>query len=170
MISAPTATLSPCFLGRVLARGVRHEEGVMSEHPHANSGIVSSDSAAEPYVVTRGKPPKETQFRKGQSGNPRGRPKGSLNFKTLLQLDLERTITMANNNGGRVRLSKKDAMARRLMAQALKGDLRAIEAVLRYSGEMAGDGEALPPMDTDPARETAILAAYLSRRDGQGTA
>ncbi len=31
---------------------------------------------ADDYEIGYGKPPKQTQFRKGQSGNPRGRPKG----------------------------------------------------------------------------------------------
>ncbi len=37
------------------------------------------------YKVGFGKPPIEPQYKKGQSGNPRGRPKGSRNHKTILQ-------------------------------------------------------------------------------------
>ena len=40
------------------------------------------------YKVGYGKPPKQTQFKKGVSGNPSGRPKGSLNMATVLQRTL----------------------------------------------------------------------------------
>jgi hypothetical protein len=36
-----------------------------------------------PYNVGYGKPPVQTRFRKGQSGNPKGRGKGSRNFATV---------------------------------------------------------------------------------------
>jgi hypothetical protein len=36
------------------------------------------------YQVGYGKPPKDTRFKKGQSGNPRGRAPGAKNLKTLL--------------------------------------------------------------------------------------
>ena len=42
------------------------------------------DEADDEYDVGYKKPPKRTQFKPGQSGNPRGRPKGTKNLKTDL--------------------------------------------------------------------------------------
>ena len=39
----------------------------------------------EEYEVGYGRPPKSGQFKNGQSGNPKGRPKGSLNLKTIVK-------------------------------------------------------------------------------------
>ena len=36
------------------------------------------------YAVGFAKPPQSGQFRKGESGNPKGRPKGSMGLKTLV--------------------------------------------------------------------------------------
>lgn len=140
----------------------------MSEH-QATSGSAGSAEPADGYVVTRGKPPREHQFKAGKSGNPSGRPKGSLNFKTLLQRELDRQIT-GTSNGRAVRMTKREAMAVRLVSEAMRGNLKAIDAVLHHSGETAASTQALPPMDTDPARDAAILAAYLARFPQGGTA
>ena len=44
------------------------------------------------YEVGYGKPPRHTRFIKGQSGNPRGRPTGAKNLKTLLSEALNETV------------------------------------------------------------------------------
>jgi hypothetical protein len=43
--------------------------------------------------VGRGNPPKQTQFRKGTSGNPNGRPKGSKNLSTLIREAANQQVT-----------------------------------------------------------------------------
>jgi hypothetical protein len=40
------------------------------------------------YKVGYGKPPKSGQFKRGKSGNPKGRPKGSLKLATDLAAEL----------------------------------------------------------------------------------
>ncbi len=61
----------------------------------------------EKYSVGWGKPPRDTRFKKGQSGNPKGRPKGSKNFATVLAKILK-TRVPANVNGRRCLIPKLD--------------------------------------------------------------
>jgi hypothetical protein len=52
------------------------------------------------YEVGYGKPPKHTRFKPGQSGNPKGRPKASKDFRSLLHRALfkkRRLLKMARS-------------------------------------------------------------------------
>jgi hypothetical protein len=49
------------------------------------------------YDVGYRKPPREHQFKPGQSGNPKGRPRGSKSFTTLLVEELGTKITIQEN-------------------------------------------------------------------------
>lgn len=51
-------------------------------------------------AVGYGKPPKHSQFKSGQSGNPKGRPKGTRNFKSDLHDTLQMPLKITKN--GRV--------------------------------------------------------------------
>ena len=46
------------------------------------------------YDIGYGMPPKSTRFKKGQSGNPAGRKKGSRNLATIVRRELEEEITI----------------------------------------------------------------------------
>jgi hypothetical protein len=85
----------------------------------------SDDRGAGDYDVGYGKPPKHTRFRKGQSGNPRGRAKNTRNLKTELRSVLDETLSLSMA-GREVKLSARKAMLLALRNKALKGDTRAI--------------------------------------------
>jgi hypothetical protein len=86
--------------------------------------------------VGYGNPPKKTQFKKGQSGNPRGRPKGHPNLATVLEKALHEKVII-NENGRRRVVTKLEAAAKQLVNKAAAGDLRALQqlAALARSGE-----------------------------------
>ena len=71
--------------------------------------------------VGYGCPPVEHQFKPGQSGNKRGRPKGSKNEATILDELLSRKITI-NQNGTTRRISVLEGMLLKFAEDALRGN------------------------------------------------
>ncbi len=94
--------------------------------------------------VGRGHPPKHTQFRKGSSGNPKGRPKGSKNLSTLLT---EAALDQVSATiGGKTRtISKLQATAMQLATKAASGDLAAINKLLDWVDEIETRAAAAKP-------------------------
>jgi len=113
------------------------------------------------YKVGYGKPPKETQFKPGRSGNPRGRPKGSRNLATDLAAELGEQITVREDGHSR-RISKQRALIKSLMAKALQGDVRASAATLALYARVITE----PPDTADDevqADELQILRRFVPR-------
>src|SRR5258708_21951238 len=73
-------------------------------------------------------PPVKSQFRKGQSGNPRGRRKGQRNLAAVLAEVLGQTVTV-KQGGNSQRMSKGEALIQILLTKAHQGDGRAIKAM-----------------------------------------
>jgi len=89
---------------------------------------VPSDRTGD-YEVGYKKPPKETRFKKGKSGNPRGRPHGSKNLATLLGEALDTPITVVED-GARRQRTKRDVVIAQLVDQSAGADLRATKLLL----------------------------------------
>ncbi len=96
------------------------------------------------YDVGYGKPPEHSRFKKGQSGNPRGRAKGSKNLATVLSETLDETVTVTEN-GRRRKISKREALAKQLVNRAAQGDAKTIQICLRLLGQIDRGRELRPP-------------------------
>ena len=98
----------------------------------------------EDYEVGYGKPPRHTRFAKGQSGNPRGRPRGAKNFNTLLEEALDEPVTVTEN-GGRRKVSKLQAIVTQLVNRSATADFRAIKILLDKLRDIERETEPASP-------------------------
>jgi hypothetical protein len=89
------------------------------------------------YEVGYGKPPRHTRFQKGQSGNPQGRQKGSKNLTTLLGDALNEPVIVAEN-GGRQKITMREAIIKQLLKRSATADLRAIQILLDMVRDKSG--------------------------------
>jgi hypothetical protein len=71
------------------------------------------------YEVGYKKPPKHSQFKKGQSGNPRGRPRGSKNFSTKLREAADEKVSITEKNGKRRKVSLEEVAIKRFLRKAI---------------------------------------------------
>jgi len=81
------------------------------------------------YDVGYKKPPKNTQFQPGESGNPKGRPKGVKNLASDLAEELEQFVVV-HEGSQTLKVTKQRAMLKSLFAKAMKGDVRATSALI----------------------------------------
>jgi len=109
------------------------------------------------------RPPKSAQFKKGKSGNPKGRPKGSGNLITLLENELNQKITV-NENGKKKEISRKQAMVKRMVTEALQGNNKTMMAMfemLRRAGKFDENDED----DQLPNDYQSILDSFIAKRE-----
>jgi Family of unknown function (DUF5681) len=98
------------------------------------------------YEVGYGKPPRHTRFEPGRSGNPRGRPPGAKNMKTLLSKALNELV-IVTEDGGRRKVSKREAIVTQLVNRSAKADYKAIQILLGMLRDIKSDTD---PHSSDP--------------------
>jgi len=124
--------------------------------------------AKDDYEIGYKKPPKQAQFQPGQSGNPKGRPKGSKNLATDLQEELGQKIVITEGNKKQT-VTKQRAMLKTMFAKALKGDARSATVLINL---ILGLHQVKDDQDNDTALsadDAAILAAYEAKLKEQSS-
>lgn len=118
------------------------------------------------YEVGYGRPPKHGQFKKGQSGNPKGRKKGARGLKTDLKSELNERIAITENGKTR-KLTKQQLMFKQLAAKAGCGDMRAIRILTDLALTLLGpDDESVASRKSLSVDDEAILQNYLRKVQG----
>ena len=129
------------------------------------------------YEVGYCKPPKDTRFKPGQSGNPKGRPRGARNLRTAFREALQEKVEV--REGGRMRrIPKMDAIIQVTLNKGLKGDPKGLAAIVQIA-RMTGLMDEEPDTSANEnlsAQDQAILEDFLARQgiepsalDGEGS-
>ena len=109
-----------------------------------------------------GKPPRHTRFTKGQSGNPKGRPKGAKNLSTILQKASREPVTVTIR-GRTVVITKLEAGMHQLANQAANGDLKAIRDLMYWHQAFQESEQASAPASSWTEREIPVMESLLRR-------
>lgn len=125
------------------------------------------------YEVGYGRPPVETRFKPGRSGNPRGRKKGSRNVSTLVQEALEELVVV-QVNGRRRKVTKLQAAFIQQANKAAAGDPKAVKlmldvlngATVREAGERPATTATSPG---DRRKQDQLILKALTNRIAGGT-
>jgi len=123
---------------------------------------------ASEYEVGYRRPPRAHQFQPGRSGNPKGRPKGARSILSILSDELDKPIS-AQIRGRTVTMSRREALAQRIIEQALKGDHRTVAMLVKVEGAAApAEDQASPANQSLSPSEYALLQAYLAKLAAEG--
>jgi hypothetical protein len=117
------------------------------------------------YEVGKGRPPLTTRWKSGQSGNPKGRPKGSRPLGAVLQDIIQQKVSVTESGKTR-RIPALEVMLRRLANDAMRSDQRAIKLLLSLVDRYAESPETALQLRGMLAEDEAILAQYLREPAG----
>ena len=119
------------------------------------------------YRVGYRSPPKSTQFKKGESGNPKGRPKGSRGLQNIMVEELKSNVTI-HENGRSKTVKKGEVIVKQMVNKAMAGDHKAAHLVLGVSQqhEYQQYQEALTEasdIKTTPQEDRIVMQSIMER-------
>lgn len=115
------------------------------------------------YPIGYKKPPQNTRFKKGKSGNPKGRPPRSRNFLTLLKEELGQQVVVTEH-GSKRSITKMEAMIKRIVSGALQGDQRSTTTlieILKRTNQLHEDNSTAD--ENSPVEYEQLLEEYIQR-------
>ena len=142
------------------------------DDPHAEPSREAAGTGEETTSerVGRGHPPRDTRFKPGQSGNPRGRPKGARSLAEDIRREMRKTAVVTVD-GKSARQTFQALTAQQLTLAGAKGSLKAIELGAKLTGQASGSDPApIAPQETLALDEDAYRRIHerLGRRLAKG--
>lgn len=103
---------------------------------------MADDEKKPAYDVGYGKTPQHTRFKPGQSGNPKGKPKGAKNLATIVGNAIKEKVVVTDKNGKRKSVSKLEVAVTQLANKAASGDQKALLQLIPLVQLIEGRAEA----------------------------
>lgn len=122
-----------------------------------------ADATGKGYKIGKGKPDPKFAWQPGQCPNPKGRPKGSKNIKTLMKASQRKTVTV--NKGGRPRkFTINEVGLHGLEQEVLRGSRSAFLTYLDLQDRYQDREEMKTSMKALLSEDEAIIAYMLARK------
>ena len=120
------------------------------------------------------RPPSHSQFKSGQSGNPRGRPRGSRNLQTILREELDQKVQVTDNGRPKM-MTKRRIAVRQQIDKAVKGCPKAFSVLVKLDVDAGGSTsgprspDAAPPSEIPLSAYDDVVSNFLDQlRDHEG--
>ncbi|MDP3740413.1 MAG: DUF5681 domain-containing protein [Hyphomonadaceae bacterium] len=115
------------------------------------------------HKIGYARPPQDSKWKKGQTGNPSGKKKARKDFGAALNDLLDKKVPV-RIDGKIVQMTGREAMMHNLFLKAMTGNLRDMVAFTKFI-------EATTPaaLDPEPPPRTRVVFHFQDVRDGQPT-
>jgi hypothetical protein len=121
-----------------------------------------TDELNDNYPVGYRNPPRHTRFKKGQSGNPKGRAKGSKNLATLIMSVVNERVPIVEN-GKRRKITKLEAMTKQLANRGAQGEPKATQLLLGMLQLYEERGGTAPQTTAVGEADREVMALLFAR-------
>ncbi len=134
--------------------------GVTPSQPDGAEVTAAKPAATKPAAVKgqdkvgRGQPPRKSQYKPGETGNPGGRPPGRVSLKKAAENAFSRKLSY-EVYGKTVRISMLEAILIEHGLKAVKGDAKSAGIALNFAAKALAPKETEPLDDTTPSRRAA---------------
>jgi Family of unknown function (DUF5681) len=133
-----------------------------------SAGKSRRHAGSEDTTVGYGRPPVATRFKPGTSGNPKGRPKGSKNLKTLILEIMTADISIQEGEKTK-RVSRLEGVVLRQLQKALMGSDQAAMAVVKMALQLGFLEDAQSDQDdVGLSQQDQLILDELMNRSRKG--